>query len=72
MADAGGGRPLLNHELARLRREWIEAYRTWVKQSWQAGPKLTEMERAAYRRYREAAETYFERLQRTSPSPHDG
>ncbi len=67
----GGRRPLLDHELARLRREWMEAYRAWVKHSWKAGPKLTELERDAYRRYREAADTYFEHLQRRSPSARD-
>jgi hypothetical protein len=50
-------------ELARLRREWIAAYREWVQldTSLAADVILTEDQRARLRRYYDAEAAYFAR-----------
>src|SRR5262245_41858937 len=65
---------LLDHDLARLRREWVAAYRTWTHV---AGDKaltsttLTVQQRAALRRSRAAETAYFTRLRSTTGRNQD-
>ena len=62
------------HDLARLRREWVAAYRTWTQVAEDkalASTNLTDEQRAALRRYRAAETTYFTRLRSTTNRPQD-
>ncbi|MGH3479277.1 MAG: hypothetical protein ACRDQD_20880 [Nocardioidaceae bacterium] len=53
---------LRDPELVRLRREWVHAYRTWrrlVGETTAIGEVLTDEQREAERRYRDAETAYF-------------
>ena len=55
----------LDHDLARLRREWVAAYREWGQVAGDkslTSTRLNEEQRAALRRYRAAETAYFTRL----------
>jgi len=59
----------LAHELARLRREWVAAYRTWTQVADNkalTSTNLTEEQQAALCRYRAAETAYFTRLRTTT------
>jgi len=59
---------LIDHNLARLRREWVEAYRAWTQVANDkalTSPDLTGEQRAALCRYRAAETSYFARLNMT-------
>ena len=63
---------LRGHDLARLRREWVAAYRTWThvaEDKALTSPNLTYEQRAALRRYRAAESPYFTRLRTTTDRP---
>jgi hypothetical protein len=58
---------LRDPELARLRREWIHAYRIWrsvVGEAASVGEALTEEQRQAEQRYQDAETAYFARSRR--------
>jgi hypothetical protein len=60
----------LDHDLARLRREWVAAYRAWTQVAdgrALTSTGLTDGQRAALGRYRAAEATYFTHL-RTTPT----
>ncbi|MGH3482985.1 MAG: hypothetical protein ACRDPQ_07080 [Nocardioidaceae bacterium] len=60
---------LLDHDLARLRREWVEAYRAWTQVADHmalTSTNLTGEQRSALCRYRAAETTYFARLNMTT------
>ena len=62
------------HDLARLRREWVAAYRTWTQVAADkplTSTNLTDEQQAALRRYRAAETTYFTRLRSTTDRPQD-
>ena len=62
---------LRDPELARLRREWIHAYRIWrsvVGEAASVGEALTDEQRVAERRYQEAEIAYFARSRRLTDS----
>jgi len=64
---------LLNHDLARLRRDWVAAYRAWTQVAEAkalTSTGLTDEQRAVVRRYRAAETAYFTRLRMTTdPQP---
>jgi len=56
---------LLDHDLARLRREWVAAYRAWTEVADGKGLSSTGLmadQRKALRRYRAAETSYFTAL----------
>jgi len=60
---------VFGHDLARLRREWVAAYRAWTQVAdgkALTSPRLTDQQRAALRRYRAAETTYFTHLRTLS------
>ena len=64
----------LGHDLARLRREWVAAYRAWTKVAGDkalTSTRLTDEQRAALRGYRAAETAYFTRLRGTTDRPPD-
>lgn len=64
MARRDPGDWLRDPELARLRREWIHAYRVWRSVAGEAasvGEALTDEQRQAERRYLDAETAYFAR-----------
>ena len=71
MADAQPRRPLFDHELARLRTEWMDAYRAWIglTETRLTGHTEADEQRAAYRRYRTASAAYFQRLHESLGHP---
>jgi hypothetical protein len=65
---------LLDHDLARLRREWVAAFRTWThvaEDKTLTSTNLTDEQRAALRRYRAAETAYFTRLRTTTDRYQD-
>jgi len=60
---------LLDHNLARLRRDWVSAYGAWKQVAEDKAPTsvgLTLGRRAALRRYRAAEAAYFTCLRMTT------
>jgi len=71
MIDPRSERPL-DHDLARLRSEWVAAYRAWTQIAEDkalTSTRLTDEQRAALRRYRAAETAYFTRLRMTTVRP---
>ncbi len=68
-----GGR--LDHDLARLRCEWVAAYRAWTQVADDralTSTGLTDEQRAALDRYRAAETAYFTNLRtNTDRKPHE-
>jgi len=65
---------LLGHDLPRLRREWVAAYRAWThvaEDKALTSTNLTDEQRAALRRYRAAETAYFTRLRSTTRRQQD-
>lgn len=65
---------LLDHDLARLRREWVAAYREWTHVADDKAPtstRLTDEQRVTPGRYRAAETTDFTRLRMTTDRPPD-
>ena len=65
---------LLDHDLARLRREWVAAYRTWTQVAEDkalTNTNLTDEQRSALRHYRAAETAYFTRLHTTTGRHQD-
>jgi len=63
-----------DHELGRLRREWVGAYRAWTQiadDKALTSSRLTDDQRAAFCRYRAAETAYFARLHRTTDRHRD-
>lgn len=59
----------LDHDLARLRREWVSAYRIWTQVARNkplTATDLTDEQRAALRHYRAAETAYFTHLHTTT------
>jgi hypothetical protein len=57
------------HNLARLRRRWVAAYRAWTQVANDmalTSTGLTDVQRAAQRRYRAAESAYFTQLHMTT------
>ena len=60
---------LLGRDLARLRREWVAAYRSWThvaEDKALTSTNLTDEQRAALHRYRAAETAYFTQLRTTT------
>ena len=60
---------LAGHNLARLRRQWVAAYRAWIQVADDlpmTSIGLTDVQRAALRRYRAAEAAYFTHLGRST------
>ncbi|MGH3481075.1 MAG: hypothetical protein ACRDPQ_16495 [Nocardioidaceae bacterium] len=56
-------------ELSRLRRKWVAAHLAWIEVSHGASPhssKLSDRQRTALHRYRNAETAYFTQLRRLS------
>jgi len=65
---------LFDHNLARLRREWVAAYRAWThvaEYKALTSTNLTDEQRAALRRYRAAETAYFTDLRTTTDLQRD-
>jgi hypothetical protein len=64
----------LDHDLARLRREWVAAYRAWTQVADDkalTSTGLTDEQRAALHRYRAAETAYFTHLRTTTDRKPD-
>jgi hypothetical protein len=60
------GHGFRDHDLQRLRREWVAAYREWTQvaeEKAMTSANLTGQQRAAQRRYRAAETAYFTYLE---------
>jgi hypothetical protein len=72
MVDSPNGRRR-DHDLARLRSEWVAAYRAWTQVAPEralTSSQLTDEQCAALRRYRAAETAYFTHLHTTTdPQP---
>ena len=63
------------HNLARLHRQWVAAYRAWVQVADDmpmSSTRLTHVQRAALRRYRAAETAYFTHLRRSTDPKRAG
>jgi hypothetical protein len=70
--SSNGG--LVDRDLARLRPEWVAAYRVWrqvAPEKALTSTSLTDEQRTALRRYRAAEAAYFNRLRLVSDSQPD-
>ena len=62
----------LDHDLARLRRAWVAAYREWTQVTGDkslTSTRLNEEQRAALRHYHAAETAYFTRLRMATDRP---
>jgi hypothetical protein len=73
MTGSPNGGPV-DRELARLRPEWVAAYRAWTQVAEEkslTSSRLTDEQRTALRRYRAAEAAYFTRLRMVIDSQSD-